>query len=98
MTCKAAHLIFFFPILAMPLHQKLFHTIFNIGISILIFVLPLFRYNVMLDNENSQWGTMTCRMTGTYIGKELYFTVCNEEGGVGYGAPFTAQCSNHILT
>ncbi|KAJ8389418.1 hypothetical protein AAFF_G00119560 [Aldrovandia affinis] len=25
-------------------------------------------YSLMLDSENSQWGTMTCRMTGTYIG------------------------------
>uniref|UniRef100_A0A8C2XFR8 PKHD1 like 1, tandem duplicate 2 n=1 Tax=Cyclopterus lumpus TaxID=8103 RepID=A0A8C2XFR8_CYCLU len=32
------------------------------------------RYNLRLDAESSWWGYMSCRMTGTYVGKLLLFS------------------------
>lgn len=31
----------------------------------------MFRYQLKLDSESSHWGYMSCKMTGSYVGKTV---------------------------
>lgn len=48
---------------------------FILTILTVFFPLCFKRYNLQLDSETSRWGYMSCKMSGTYVGTLLLFTI-----------------------